>query len=219
MNIIKSTIRHLTIAVALVIVAFAVGWWWAEFDTQRARLALEKANIANAKAKISNVASEQKPPPAPRKNTCPLRSIAPSDDAVILFYSDDTPNCSHPPHIDPAWHAALVRQLHRYRRYLNDTLLIVVLSFTVDRGGHVLNPEVVTLADLRGTDPRYSGHRELEDQAISMIDRPLPPFPDSMTDAKLDLIVRMIFGQSTPPDIPEPSGPAFPCNNPPLRCL
>jgi hypothetical protein len=174
MNIIKSTIRLRTIAAVVVIVAFAVGWW-AEFDTQRARLALEKANIANA-------GPEQKPPPAPPKepappkNMCPLSSIAPSDDADVLFYPDDTPDCLHRPNVDPLWHRALVSHLHKYRRYPSDTtLFMVVLSFTVDRGGHVLNPEVVTLYDLRGT----ARNSALEDQAISMIDRPLPPFPDS----------------------------------------
>jgi len=55
----------------------------------------------------------------------------------------------------------------------------VMLSFTVDRTGHVLKREIV----------RSSGHRELE--VISMIERdlPLPPFPASMPQAKLHLTV------------------------------
>src|SRR5262249_51191192 len=132
-----------TVAVVVVIFGLAAGWWWAELDTQRARLALEKANIAKAKAKIENVASEQKPP-APHKNICFLRSIAPRDNAGVLFYQDETPNCSRPPQVEPSWHRALVSHLHQDN---DDPSKIqsqepVLLSFTVDRSGHVLNREI-----------------------------------------------------------------------------
>jgi protein TonB len=100
----------------------------------------------------------------------------------------------------------LVWYLHQYKGYPRETQSqgIVLLGFTVDRGGHVLNREIVTVD--HGASPeilRNSGHREFENEAISMIDRaqPLPPFPDSMTEAKLDLIVP-IYGpeKPTPPD-------------------
>jgi len=50
---------------------------------------------------------------------------------------------------------------------------------------NVLNREVV----------RSSGHRELDNEVMSMIERaqPLPPFPASMPQVKLDLTVPIRF--------------------------
>ena len=62
---------------------------------------------------------------------------------------------------------------------------VVQLSFTVDRTGHVHNRDIV----------RSSGHRELDNEVISMIERaqPLPPFPATMPQAKLELTVPIRF--------------------------
>jgi len=84
----------------------------------------------------------------------------------------------------------LVRHLQQYKRYPSDAQSrgeegVVQLSFTVDRTGRVLNREIV----------RSSGHRELDNEVMSMIERaqPLPPFPVSMPQAKLDLTVPIRF--------------------------
>jgi protein TonB len=95
-----------------------------------------------------------------------------------------------PPRVEPAWQTALVRHLQRYKRYPSDAQSrgeegVVQLSFTVDRTGHVINHEIV----------RSSGHRELDTEVMSMIERaqPLPPFPASMPQAKLELTVPIRF--------------------------
>ena len=94
------------------------------------------------------------------------------------------------PRIEPSWQTALVRHLQQYKRYPGDAQSrgeegVVQLSFTVDRSGHVLNREIV----------RSSGHRELDAEVMSMIERaqPLPPFPASMPQAKLELTVPIRF--------------------------
>jgi len=92
--------------------------------------------------------------------------------------------------VEPSWQTALVRHLQQYKRYPSDAQSrgdegVVQLSFTVDRSGRVLNREIV----------RSSGHRELDNEVMSMIERaqPLPPFPASMPQAKLDLTVPIRF--------------------------
>jgi periplasmic protein TonB len=92
--------------------------------------------------------------------------------------------------VEPGWQTALVRHLQQYKRYPSDAQArgeegVVQLSFTVDRSGHVLNREIA----------HSSGHRELDNEVMSMIERaqPLPPFPASMPQAKLDLTVPIRF--------------------------
>jgi periplasmic protein TonB len=92
--------------------------------------------------------------------------------------------------VEASWQTELVRHLQRYKRYPSDAQSrgeegVVQLSFTVDRGGHVLNREIV----------QSSGHRELDNEVMSMIERaqPLPPFPATMPQAKLDLTVPIRF--------------------------
>jgi periplasmic protein TonB len=94
------------------------------------------------------------------------------------------------PRVEPSWQTALVRHLQQYKRYPSEAQSrgeegIVMLSFSVDRSGHVLAREIV----------RSSGHPELDREVMSMIERaqPLPPFPASMPEAKLDLTVPIRF--------------------------
>jgi hypothetical protein len=68
---------------------------------------------------------------------------------------------------------------------------------TADQSDHILNRQIATAGRVRD-----SGY-ELENQMISLIDRaqPLPPFPASMAEAKLDLIVPIYRAEiPTPPD-------------------
>ncbi len=73
----------------------------------------------------------------------------------------------------------------RARRRTHGEEGVVLLSFSVDRTGHVLEHRVA----------RSSGYPALDDEVMSMIERaqPLPPFPATMTEDKLDLTVPIRF--------------------------
>jgi protein TonB len=94
------------------------------------------------------------------------------------------------PRIESSWQSSLVRQLQRYKRYppgaqSRNEQGIVLLSFSLDRSGHVLAHRIV----------KTSGYADLDDEVMAMIVRaePLPPFPDSMPQTRLDLTVPIRF--------------------------
>jgi periplasmic protein TonB len=94
------------------------------------------------------------------------------------------------PRIEPSWQTSLVRQLQRYKRYPPEARSrneqgIVLLSFSLDRSGHVLAHRIL----------KPSGYADLDAEVMAMIMRaePLPPFPDSMPQARLDLTVPIRF--------------------------
>jgi protein TonB len=84
----------------------------------------------------------------------------------------------------------MVKHLQRYKRYPSEALSrseegIVLLSFSIDRSGHVLARHI----------ERSSGHPDLDEEVMDMIKRaePLPAFPASMSQAQLDLTVPIPF--------------------------
>jgi protein TonB len=94
------------------------------------------------------------------------------------------------PRVEPSWQADLVRHLQQYKRYPNGAQTkheqgIVLLGFSVDRSGRVLAHRIV----------QSSGHADLDQEVMDMIVRaqPLPAFPRSMTQSKLDLTVPIRF--------------------------
>jgi periplasmic protein TonB len=94
------------------------------------------------------------------------------------------------PRVAPSWQADLVRHLQQYKRYPSGSQAkreqgVVLLSFSVDRNGRVLTRRIV----------QGSGHADLDQEVMEMIMRaqPLPAFPPSMTQAKLDLTVPIRF--------------------------
>jgi len=94
------------------------------------------------------------------------------------------------PRVAPSWQTALVRHLQAYKRYPSEAQSrgeqgTVLLSFSVDRTGHVLSHSVM----------HSSGYADLDAEVTAMIERaqPLPPFPAAMTEAKLDLTVPIRF--------------------------
>lgn len=94
------------------------------------------------------------------------------------------------PRVEPTWEAVLVKHLQQFKRYPSgaqsrDEQGIVLLGFSVDRDGRVLTHHIV----------RSSGHPDLDQEVSSMIERaqPLPAFPSSMTQARLDLTVPIRF--------------------------
>ena len=94
------------------------------------------------------------------------------------------------PRIEPSWQSSLVRQLQRYKRYPSEAQSrseegIVLLSFSLDRTGHVLAHRIA----------RSSGFADLDNEVMAMIMRaePLPAFPPSMPQPQLDLTVPIRF--------------------------
>jgi periplasmic protein TonB len=94
------------------------------------------------------------------------------------------------PHIEPSWQTSLVRQLQRSKRYpagsqARNEQGVVVLSFILDRAGHVLAHSIA----------KSSGYADLDNEVMAMIMRaePLPAFPASMPQPRLELTVPIRF--------------------------
>jgi protein TonB len=94
------------------------------------------------------------------------------------------------PRIEPSWQTNLVRQIQRTKRYPPEAQArgeqgVVLLSFSLDRNGRVLAHRIA----------ESSGHADLDNEVMAMIERaqPLPAFPPSMTQTKLDLTIPIRF--------------------------
>ena len=94
------------------------------------------------------------------------------------------------PQIATSWETSLIKHLEQFKRYPSEAQSrgeegVVMLSFSVDRTGHVLAHRVV----------QSSGYPELDSEVMTMIDRaqPLPPFPADMAQDRLDLTVPIKF--------------------------
>ena len=94
------------------------------------------------------------------------------------------------PRIEASWQTSLVRQLQRYKRYpaaaqSRNEQGVVLLNFSIDRTGRVLAHSIA----------RSSGYADLDNEVMAMITRaePLPPFPASMPQPRLDLTVPIRF--------------------------
>jgi len=92
--------------------------------------------------------------------------------------------------IEPSWESSLVRQLQRFKRYPSEAQSrseegVVLLSFSLDRTGHVLAHRIA----------RSSGFADVDNEVMAMIKRaePLPAFPASMPQPQLDLTVPIRF--------------------------
>jgi protein TonB len=94
------------------------------------------------------------------------------------------------PRIDPSWQSLLLKHLQQFKSYpsgarARDEQGVVLLAFTIDRGGHVLARHIVS----------SSGHPDLDAEVLTLVERaqPMPAFPASMTEAQLDLTVPIRF--------------------------
>jgi periplasmic protein TonB len=94
------------------------------------------------------------------------------------------------PQIVSSWQSSVVKHLQRYKRYPSEALSqseegVVLLSFSLDRNGHVLAHHIA----------RSSGYADLDNEVMDMIRRaePLPAFPANMPQAQLDLTVPISF--------------------------
>jgi periplasmic protein TonB len=94
------------------------------------------------------------------------------------------------PRIATSWETSLVKHLEQFKRYPAGAQSrgeegIVMLSFSVDRSGHVLAHQIV----------KSSGFPDLDAEVMQMIERaqPLPVFTADMTEPNLDLTVPIRF--------------------------
>ena len=136
---------------------------------------------------------EQPPPPPDTSDAV----IAPQEKPPEPVQEDKPPTPAMParvkggaPRVEPSWQTGLIKHLQQFKRYPSDAQSrgdegVVLLSFSVDRSGRVLSHGIA----------RSSGYPELDAEVMSMIERaqPLPPFPPSMPEAKLDLTVPIRF--------------------------
>lgn len=94
------------------------------------------------------------------------------------------------PHVERSWQTLLMRKLQQFKRYPSGAQArgeqgVAMLTFSVDRDGRVLDRKIV----------RSSGHTDLDNEVLAMIERaqPLPAFPRSMTANQLSLTVPIRF--------------------------
>jgi periplasmic protein TonB len=135
------------------------------------------------------------PPPPPAATTADVALPEPKPPEKIEEERPPVPRTTArveggSPRVAPSWQADLVKHLQQYKRYPSGAQArgeqgIVLLGFSVDRSGHVLAHRIV----------QSSGHADLDQEVSEMIERaqPLPAFPPSMTQAKMDLTVPIRF--------------------------
>jgi protein TonB len=124
-------------------------------------------------------------PPAPRTTAAPRfeQRTAPAPRAA-------SPGVSASRAAAANWRDLVVARLQQSKRYPNGAASrreegVVTLSFSVNRGGRVLSRRIA----------RSSGYRDLDQEALAMIERaqPLPPFPPAMTQSVVHLRVPIRF--------------------------
>jgi protein TonB len=130
------------------------------------------------------------PPPPPEAVAMPEEKPVEQPQAQPQQAPQPARTKSSSSQVSSTWETTLVKRLNQFKRYPGDAQSrgvegVVLLSFSVDRAGHVLSHQIV----------KSSGHPELDAEVTSMIERaqPLPAFPASMTDDKLDLTVPIRF--------------------------
>jgi periplasmic protein TonB len=94
------------------------------------------------------------------------------------------------PQIDSSWESNLTRRLQHFKRYPSGAQArgeegVVLLGFTMDRTGHVLEHQIV----------KSSGFPDLDAEVSSLIQRaqPLPSFPPNMTADTMAFTVPIRF--------------------------
>ena len=140
---------------------------------------------------------EPAPPPEVAPTIVPEEVQKPKEEKVQEEVKPPAPQTTAPAQIKragsaiaPAWRDRLIAHLQRFKRYPSAAESrgeqgVVVLSFSMDRGGHVLARRI----------SHSSGYSQLDEEVMSMIDRaqPLPPFPATMAQPRLDLTVPIRF--------------------------
>jgi periplasmic protein TonB len=165
--------------------------WHVDFDLPPSDSDVDQPEIAPQPEAAEQKPVEQPPPPDTSQiSALPEQPVQeeqkppapPPQPARVKGGSQNT--------VAPTWETNLIKHLQQYKRYPGGAESrgeegIVTLNFSVDRNGHVLAHQIV----------RSSGYPELDAEVLSMIERaqPLPPFPPSMQQEKLDLTVPIRF--------------------------
>jgi protein TonB len=94
------------------------------------------------------------------------------------------------PRVDPSWQSLLQKRLQQFKNYPSGARErgeqgVVMLSFSIDRTGHILSRRIV----------KGSGFADLDAEVMALVERaqPLPAFPPSMTEEQIDLTLPMRF--------------------------
>ncbi len=94
------------------------------------------------------------------------------------------------PRIDPSWQSLLLKHLQQFKNYPAGARErgeqgVAMLAFTMDRNGKVLSRRIVS----------SSGHPDLDAEVLTLVERaqPLPAFPASMNEDRLELTVPIRF--------------------------
>jgi protein TonB len=134
---------------------------------------------------------EQPPPPPPDAVAMPEQKPV-EQPQEVKPQAAPTPAMTKggAPAVSASWASEVVKHLQRHKRYPDGAQArgeqgTALLAFTVDRTGHVLAHHIV----------RSSGHADLDAEVIAMIERaqPLPAFPATMNQDRLDLTVPVGF--------------------------
>ena len=122
-----------------------------------------------------------KPPPRPTPRIVrPQPALQPAEPAPASAPVTAPAAAQRPPAVDPGWQSSVASWLASHKNYSDDArrrgdLGRVVIRFTVDRSGHVLDAEVVSSA----------GSSRLDDATLAMLrGATLPAFPPTMTNER-----------------------------------
>lgn len=144
--------------------------------------AVPPENVAAASDPLPEAAASPAPVTAPPEPV--VAALPPETVAAEARTGGGTPGA-------PAdYFTALQAWLERHKEYPRQARLrrqegTVLLSFTFDRAGRVLGHRI----------ERSSGHAALDREVAAMLVRaqPLPPIPDAMTQARLEITVPVQF--------------------------
>jgi periplasmic protein TonB len=145
---------------------------------------------------IDQVEQQKVEKPVPQKQTSP-DSIVPTvkPPPKVVPQTNPSPRTTvheeaSAPRIDPSWQSLLLKHLQEYKNYPLEARRrgeqgVVLLSFTIDRNGHVTSRHIV----------KSSGYPDLDAEVLALVDRaqPMPAFPPSMTEKELTLTVPIRF--------------------------
>lgn len=144
---------------------------------------------------IDQVQEQKVDKPVPPKETTPDAELPVEKPPPQVQETNPAPRTTvhevaSAPRIDPSWESLLLRRLQEFKSYPprarnKNEQGVVLLAFSIDRNGHVVSRRIV----------RGSGYPDLDDEVLSLVERaqPLPAFPPSMTEARLDLTVPIRF--------------------------
>ncbi len=144
---------------------------------------------------IDQVQEQKVEKPLPPKETTPDAVLPVEKPPPEVVQTNPAPRTTvhevaSAPRIDPSWESLLLRRLQEYKNYPAEARSrnqqgVVLLAFSIDRDGHVVSRHIV----------HGSGFAELDAEAMALVERaqPMPAFPPSMTEARLDLTVPIRF--------------------------